>query len=96
MYCDVEPLAVIPIVPEVVIGELLTVNADGILTPTLVTVPVPAPVGVTFVHFFAVTSACGPLERPLLSRHYRGWIGFQLAALYRLSATSDCDSKEHR
>jgi hypothetical protein len=39
MYCVVSPVAVTASVPEVVTGELATENALGIVSPTLVTVP---------------------------------------------------------
>jgi hypothetical protein len=39
MYCVVSPVAVTASVPELVIGELATLNALGIVSPTDVTVP---------------------------------------------------------
>ena len=43
MYCEDKPAAVTAIVPELVIGLLATLNAGGIVKPTEVTVPTPAP-----------------------------------------------------
>ena len=39
MYCEAVPAPPIAIVPLVVIGEPVTVNADGAVRATLVTVP---------------------------------------------------------
>jgi hypothetical protein len=39
MYCDAMPAAVIASVPDVVIGEPVTLNAAGVVSATLVTVP---------------------------------------------------------
>jgi len=41
MYCEADPAPVIAIVPDEVTGLFETVNAEGIETPTLFTVPAP-------------------------------------------------------